>query len=873
MERVDLAVVGAGPAGLAAASAAAATGLQVAVLDESPAVGGQYLAHPPGTGFTPRTPTEATGAALLDCLPEMSIDVRLGTLVWGIRRDDNAYLLALSRSSDGGAPAQALAARTVVLAPGARERVLPFPGWTLPGVWTAGGAGRLARSHGVVPGSRILVAGSGPLLLPVAVDLLEAGADLAGVLEATGPRQWAGHAGALLGQWHRLGEGRDFYRALRDAGVPYRLGRTVVRAVGRGGVRSAIVAKLDGSGRPVRGTAETWAVDAVCVGFGLVANTELARLAGCAFEYRRDLGGWVPRTDGRMETSLAGVFAAGEAAGVAGAEAAILEGRVAGLAVASRLKKIREPDWKGEMENLRKHQRADRRFVKALNTLFVPPEGSSVMVRDDTVVCRCEDVTAGEVRAAAAAGAGDLSAVKNRCRVGQGLCQGRTCGDTVARILAESSGKSEEAAGEYRVRPPLKPVSLGALSALDVPALGIETEADVPPALPRVPGRPRALGRADVVVVGGGIVGAGCAYALSGEGLSVTLVERSRVAGGSSGACDGILLLWDKQPGPELELGRTSTALWRELAEELGRDFEYLQRGTLMVADSEEALEGARKTAERMTGAGVPNEFVDPQRILELEPHLARDLAGGFFFPDDAQLDPRKATLALLDAARARGLSVYTGTEALGLLRDGSGAVAGVETPAGRFDAGAVVDAAGVWSGALLREVGVSVPVRPRKGHVLVTGRVPGLLQRPVMEGGYVGTVGSASEGVQVALVAEPTASGTVLLGSSREFAGFDDGVALEVMAAIARRTLRFIPGLATRPVIRSYAGFRPWSPDHLPFIGPVSGVPGLYLATGHEGAGICLAPVTGRIVADWILGRVPRPPADRVLPGRAPGS
>jgi glycine/D-amino acid oxidase-like deaminating enzyme len=168
--------------------------------------------------------------------------------------------------------------------------------------------------------------------------------------------------------------------------------------------------------------------------------------------------------------------------------------------------------------------------------------------------------------------------------------------------------------------------------------------------------------------------------------------------------------------------------------------------------------------------------------------------------------------------------------------------------------ADSVVCAAGVWSSALLEKLDIQIPVRPRKGHILVVKSGPGTLNHPVLEGGYEATVHNGGDELQIALVAEVTASGTMLVGSSRQFIGFDTSVSWDVLQALARRATRMIPGIAQAPLIRSYAGLRPWSPDHLPLIGPLAEVEGLYLATGHEGAGICLAPITGDLIAKWIV-------------------
>jgi len=393
--------------------------------------------------------------------------------------------------------------------------------------------------------------------------------------------------------------------------------------------------------------------------------------------------------------------------------------------------------------------------------------------------------------------------------------------------------------------------------------------------------------RADVVVIGGGIVGAACAYHLCAAGLDVHLVERHFPASGTSRACDSLILLWDKLPGTEFTLGQASAGLWADLAEALDFDFEYARLGSILLAENEQDMAAGLGKAETMTAAGVRAEVLDGVGLRSLEPNLASDLVGGVFFPGDAQVDARRATLALLSAAQQRGLTLHTGAEVVAIRRashakgptpevdpgagGGDGRVCGVVTRTGEISCEAVVCAAGVWSNEVARLVGVELPIRPRKGHILVTAKVPGLIHHPLLEGGYVSTVQSASEDLQVALVAEMTASGTLLLGSSRQFVGVDRSVSLPAVQAIAARAVRFLPRLARKGVMcmRSYAGLRPWSPDHLPLIGPLPRVSGFYLATGHEGAGIGLAPITGQIIAAWITGAELPPTATQVRPDR----
>lgn len=375
---------------------------------------------------------------------------------------------------------------------------------------------------------------------------------------------------------------------------------------------------------------------------------------------------------------------------------------------------------------------------------------------------------------------------------------------------------------------------------------------------------------ADVVVIGGGIVGAACAYYLCGSGLDVHLVERHFPASGTSRACDGLILAWDKS-GPALTLAQTSAGLWAELSEILDLDFEYARKGTIMLAESEEGLAAAGEKVKAMHAAGIRADVLDGPGLRSLEPNLALDLAGGAFFPDDAQVDPRRATAALLSAAQKQGLTLHSHAEVTAIHRagNGEGKITSVMTQAGEIATETVICASGAWSNRVARLVGIETPIRPRNGHILVTAKIPGLIQHPLLEGGYAATAHSTSEDLEVAFVAEKTASGTLLLGSSRQFVGFDRIVSPSVIQAIAARALRFLPSLAGVKVIRSYAGLRPWSPDHLPLIGPVEPVPGFYLASGHEGAGIGLAPVTGRLIANWIVSANLPPIASEVQPGR----
>jgi glycine/D-amino acid oxidase-like deaminating enzyme len=341
------------------------------------------------------------------------------------------------------------------------------------------------------------------------------------------------------------------------------------------------------------------------------------------------------------------------------------------------------------------------------------------------------------------------------------------------------------------------------------------------------------------------------------------------VAAGTSGACEGNILAWDKELERELPLALRAAEQWAQLAHELPDDFEYVRKGSVVVAETPAELHAAAERAHVLAGRGVDGEVLDAAALRHEEPHAAHDLPGGVLYPGDAQLEPRLATAALARAAVSRGAVLSAGEPVERIVRAKDGRVAAVETPAGRIAAGAVVVAAGVWTPALLETAGLTVPVTPRKGQVVVLERSPVQFRRKLSEAGYFAAVQADEAALQVAMVVESTPSGTTLLGSSRQHVGFDREVELPVAAAVARRAARFFPVLREARALRIYAGLRPLTPDHRPIVGPFAEAPNLCVATGHEGAGIGLAPATAELVAAWHTGAAPPLPLAWYSPDR----
>ncbi|MFC9079335.1 NAD(P)/FAD-dependent oxidoreductase [Streptomyces sp. NPDC057062] len=359
----------------------------------------------------------------------------------------------------------------------------------------------------------------------------------------------------------------------------------------------------------------------------------------------------------------------------------------------------------------------------------------------------------------------------------------------------------------------------------------------------------------DVVVVGAGMVGAACALYAARAGLDVALVDRGPVAGGTTGAGEGNLLVSDKEPGAELQLALLSLRLWDELADELGPAVEYEPKGGVVVASAPEGLAALEGLAAEQRAAGVEAVDVPADRLHDLEPHLAPGLTGGVLYPQDRQVMPALAAAHLVRASRAR---LLTGRTVTGVLRTRQGAVRGVRTDRGDVHAPAVVNAAGTWSGEVAALAGVTLPVLPRRGFVLVTEPLPPRVRHKVYAADYVADVASDSAALQTSPVVEGTAAGPVLIGASRERVGFDRSFSLPVARALAAGATRLFPFLEQVRAMRTYLGFRPYMPDHLPAVGPDPRAPGLYHACGHEGAGIGLSTGTGHLIAQILGGGRP---------------
>ncbi|MCC7045466.1 MAG: FAD-dependent oxidoreductase [Alphaproteobacteria bacterium] len=458
----DIAIVGAGPAGLSAALSAADAGADIVVVDEYGAPGGQYFRQPHAKFLRINegvlgTSYQASKRILAAVRGHERIRIRPNTLVWGAF--DQGMLEIESNNV-----CERLASHRTIVATGAYEQPVPFRGWTLPGVTTAGAAQTLLKAQFVMPGRQILMSGTGPFQLPVATQLVKAGAKVVEILEYLGPAAFFRSFPQPWRHLDKLFEAYGYFACLLSRGIPLRYGQMVVEARGDGAVEEADVAPVGIDGRPRLDRIRTLAVDSILTNFGFVPSLQLPRLLGCETRWDEVGGCWVADCDEHQRSSRADVLLAGEVTGMAGHRVAMAEGAIAGLRAAADLGYLTPAAFDARSREPRRRRARHQSFADHLKRTFAPHPGIYQSILDDTVVCRCEEVTAGQVRGLAREWNGSLRAIKQCTRAGMGQCQGRICEPTIARLAAAASNRTISEIGSDTPRPHIKPLAIGALT-------------------------------------------------------------------------------------------------------------------------------------------------------------------------------------------------------------------------------------------------------------------------------------------------------------------------------------------------------------------------------------------------------------------------
>ena len=364
----------------------------------------------------------------------------------------------------------------------------------------------------------------------------------------------------------------------------------------------------------------------------------------------------------------------------------------------------------------------------------------------------------------------------------------------------------------------------------------------------------------DVIIVGGGIIGCSTAWQLSKLGKKVLIVERKDVASGSAGATDGVVGYHTKKPGPQLDLAVQSIAMFKTLSEELGMDIEYgLEAGGMQPVEDKEQWDMLAAMAEEQRKSGVDIHMISGEEARKIEPNLSPDIYGALYSPTGGKVNPMRMTIAFSRAAKKLGTEILSNTEVTGFLIEDGRAV-GVQTTKGEFRAPAIVNACGSWAGKVAALAGLDLPIKPRKGQLAVTEPIGPYLTATVQCALY-NVIKFRPETIKdqavlklgASLSIEQQEDGALIIGGTREFVDYEEENTFEAIETMMKRAMRFFPALKDVSVVRFFSGFRPYTPDGMSLMGEVKTLPGFYMAAGHEGDGIALAPITGKLMAELI--------------------
>ena len=455
----NVVIIGSGFSGIAAANQLAGNGLSILMIDENFHIGGQLLRKIPeklGTNkkYKPDY-VKKIGNRFIDNIKNGDIEIVNNSSVIGVY-NNNELLIEKDKNS-----VNSVNFEVILFAPGARERYLPFKGWTLPGVFSAGMSQVLMKSSGVLPSRDVVVGGSGLFLFSAAYEFLKNGAKVHSVIESTGISGKIKMLPVLLHNLSKVSEGARYVGKIWTSFVPIRFNRRIVEARGNGSLQEIVVGKTDRNGKIITGKEKIIKTGGFAYSYGFVPNVELPVLAGCGVRYDKNMGGWIAEVNENMETSVNGVFCAGEVTGVGGALKSVNEGETASISILEHFDKA--DDLKKRKVKLIKEREHHLDFAKYFNSLYGIREQELKEIPDETIICRCEDVKMGDIREAVDTGFVSPGALKTAVRAGMGNCQGRTCGPVIYDILASLTGIEGKNFSLFSKRPPLKPVKINSL--------------------------------------------------------------------------------------------------------------------------------------------------------------------------------------------------------------------------------------------------------------------------------------------------------------------------------------------------------------------------------------------------------------------------
>lgn len=459
-------IVGSGPAGLAAADLLAGFGMRVLLADDNAMAGGQLLRRPGHTGkhFKPFEPDrlKKKGLRLVDHINTGKVEFINGSQVLGIYPER----VLLLETMQGQGRVMEFKADAIILATGSREKFLPFKGWTLPGVLSTGAAQILMKGSGILPARKMLIGGLGPLPLVLASEFATHGGKVTAVFDQSCTLDKLKIFASGRRGWSKIVEGAMHLGRLAVERVPVRQGTRIVKAAGKQHLESILIGRVDDRGRVVQGSEKSYPAATLAIGYGFSPNLELPQQAGCTVSHDVDRGGWHVNVSATMETSLPDIYAAGEATGIAGAGKSYIEGKIAGMQILYKNDRIGWREFEKQVRPLLRRQKQEIRYGRFLNRLCHVKPGCYEDIPDDTIICRCEEITMGEIRRQLAGNFMTMNSIKKSTRITMGRCQGRICGQILFDIISAFTHHPPETVGYTSARTPVKNVALGSLARM-----------------------------------------------------------------------------------------------------------------------------------------------------------------------------------------------------------------------------------------------------------------------------------------------------------------------------------------------------------------------------------------------------------------------
>ncbi len=825
----DVVVLGAGPAGAAAAIEAARMGLSVAVIDEAHDAGGQVYRVAPGVRAHDSSPERIAGDTLRDALAAAKVDRRFAHRVWHVER--NADVFCVHAVGDAGPVT--LTGRALIVASGALERHIPIAGWDRPGVIGLAGATVLLKAQRMLPGRKVVVAGAGPLLLAVAAGIVHGGGRVAAVVDIHPRSRWLQDWRSLASRPDLSARGARWLATLIAHRTPMLHGTVLRRIEGDPAVKRVVVSALDAKGGVSRDGAErVVACDAVCVGFGLQPATDITRLLGATHAFTPERGGWHVVTDDDQATSVAGVFACGDTAGIAGAAAAPWSGRIAAVSAARHLRRISDSDASVSTAPMRQARDRAAQFGMAMTRLADAGDGMIAAIAPDLPVCLCEQVSRAALDAAIDAGAPH----DERGEVGDALRDGSVRWAPVRRRRSPPHRTAHRGFAPCCRRGHRATAAAACGSGCSGQHIRLRCIAD------------RAIGaamtRCDLAIIGGGIMGVTAALRAAAGGMNVVVLERGGVGAEATGVNAGTLSLQIKRVAL-MPYALRGHDWWKRAGEAVG--FHQTGGYTLAFNAREHAL-----LEERMRlkiAAGAPITFVSPTQVREAEPALGDRIVAATHCAEDGYADSTRSGVYLRQLLRDAAIAVREHAP-VDHIESGDGGFV-VRTAQSTIQAKRILLACGAWTRSVAAMLGVHLPIEVRVNTVTATERGPILLRS---------AIGHATG----LLTLKQKANGSFLIGGGWQGRGTPETGRGEVVAETMLQNLRLarfaVPALAGIRAVRSWTGFEAYVPDYYPLAGALPGVAGAFVLACVRG-GYTIGPCIGPLVADLILGRTPELP------------